>query len=442
MFPSVRLLALSMIGVGLFISLNTNAQNSHVHSGSPQRTCGTEQPGEEFEAWLQPHINHYTEQAAANRVGAVVYTIPVVFHVIHTGTAVGAGYNISDAQIQSQIASLNEDFRKLNADFSTVPSVFQSVSADCEIQFCLAQRDPAGNPSTGINRINRTSLNFTAPPYQKTYIDTAIKPRTIWNVNQYLNIWVLPDFSSGASQLLGYATFPASSGLPGLSAGFGTTTTDGVALWYRCVGRTGNLDPSYNKGRTATHEIGHWLGLRHIWGDATCGNDFCTDTPPQNTANFGNPVFPNLSSCTGNAPNGDMFMNYMDYCNDLSLKMYTVNQKTRMQTVLQVSPMRINQRNSPACSSPVTGLLDLNAPGKLKMFPNPASDVVRIDLPAGSVEGTLSVYDLRGGLLYREQISNVLNSMTLDLAAFDNGYCLVEWRSEQGRFTGALQVIR
>lgn len=434
--------ALSVIGAGLFLALSATAQDNHAHSGSPQRTCGTEQPGEEYESWLQPHIRQYSEQAASSRTGSVVYTIPVVFHVIHTGTAIGAGYNISDAQILSQITVLNEDFRKLNADWSTVPSVFQGVSADCEIQFCLAQRNPAGLPSTGINRINRTSLNFTAPPYQKTYIDTAIKPRTIWNVNQYLNIWVLPDFSSGASQLLGYATFPPSSGLPGLSAGFGTTTTDGVVLWYRCVGRTGNLDPSYNKGRTATHEIGHWLGLRHIWGDATCGNDFCSDTPPQNTANYGNPVFPSVSSCTGNAPNGDMFMNYMDYCNDLSLKMYTNNQKTRIQTVMQVSPMRINQGNSPACSPPVTGLLEVKAPGRLTMFPNPAADVVQIVLPQGTGEGVLSIYDLTGALLHREKSVSGQSSMTLDLAAFDNGYCLVEWRSELGRYTGSLQVIR
>ncbi|MFM1746098.1 MAG: hypothetical protein RLZZ630_2035 [Bacteroidota bacterium] len=435
--------ALFVIGAGLLCNLGVNAQSSNLHSGSPQRTCGTEHPGEEYEAWLQPLIRQHNEQAANNRTGSVVYTIPVVFHVIHTGTGVGAGYNISDAQIQSQITVLNEDFRKLNADWATVPSVFQGVSADSEIEFCLAQRDPFGLPSTGIERINRTSLNFTAPPYQKTYIDTAIKPRTIWNTNQYLNIWVLPDFSTGASQLLGYATFPPSSGLPGLTGGVGTATTDGVVLWYRCVGRTGNLDPSYNKGRTATHEIGHWLGLRHIWGDATCGNDYCSDTPPQNTANFGNPIFPSLSSCTGNAPNGDMFMNYMDYCNDLSLKMYTANQKTRMQTALQASPMRIAQRNSPACTPPVAGMIESEGPGRLLMYPNPAGDMVRIELPgtSGLGEGVLSVYDVRGALLSRETVLNAQTSITLDLQHFETGYCFVEWRSEKGRFTGSLQVI-
>lgn len=351
-------LLVSILFSCMLIAQAQNRKNSSLtkydSKGSGTRVkCASEVLDDSYEDWLQPLIEAQRIKNEQEGVTSVVYTIPVVFHVIHTGTNPGVSYNISNAQLLSQIAVLNEDFRRLNADTSNTPAVFKPSAADCEVNFCLAQTDPNGNPTTGIDRINRSTMGWSAPPYTKTYVDATIKPATIWNTNNYLNIWVTPDINVSGFPVLGYATFPAGSGLSGLTSGFGTATSDGVVLWYKAVGRVGLLDPSYNKGRTATHEIGHWLGLRHIWGDQTCGNDFCSDTPTQSGDNFGCPNFPSLSSGScANGPNGDQFMNYMDYCDDICLNMFTAQQKLRIQTVLQNAPMRIAQRNSTACNAP------------------------------------------------------------------------------------------
>jgi len=310
------------------------------------RTCGTGILPDDYENWMSAKIQ---EDASKNQGSKMhtVYNLPVVVHVIHNGSTVGASYNLSDAQILSQIAVLNEDYRKLNPDTSLIPSVFASLSIDCEINFCLAQTDPNGQPTNGIDRINRTTKGWTAPPFSQTYVDATIKPNSIWDVNKYLNIWVCP-LSGG---LLGYATFPPSSTNTGLSSPFGTATTDGVVIQYNAFGRVGTLDPTYNKGRSATHEIGHWLGLRHIWGDGNCASDYCLDTPTQQASNFGCPTFPHVT-CT-NGPNGDMFMNYMDYTDDPCMFMFTPNQKTRMVTTLTHTPFRVNLAASNRCNPPV-----------------------------------------------------------------------------------------
>ncbi len=333
----------------LFLIGNVNAQRKAVHSHSnvpAHRTCGTPELPIEFETWMEKKIKERELLPASQRT-AIVYNLPVVVHVIHSGTAVGAGLNISDAQIQSQIEILNEDFRKLNSDTSLIPSAFRPVAGDCEINFCLAKTDPNGNLTTGVNRINRVTQGWTTPPYSQTYINATIKPATIWNPNQYLNIWVT-NLSGG---LLGYATFPSGSTLTGLTGNFGTLTSDGVVILYNAFGDVGALSPPYNKGRTATHEVGHWLGLRHIWGDSNCGTDYVTDTPIQQTSNFSCPTYPQVTCSNG--PNGDMFMNYMDYTDDACMYMFTNGQKTRVQTVMANSPFRVALAASNKCSPPV-----------------------------------------------------------------------------------------
>ena len=200
-------------------------------------------------------------------------TIPVVVHVLYNN----AIQNISDAQVNSQIDVLNEDFRKLNLDISNLPNVFSALAADCQIQFCLAKRDPNGNATNGIVRKSTTITSFSSNDNIKRSANGGSDP---WNTSQYLNIW------SGnlGGGLLGYAQFPG-----------GAAATDGVVLLYNTVGRVGTLMAPYNKGRTATHEVGHWLNLRHIWGDANCGSDLVNDTPTQQTSNFGCPTFPRVT---------------------------------------------------------------------------------------------------------------------------------------------------
>ncbi|MEL6843423.1 MAG: M43 family zinc metalloprotease, partial [Bacteroidota bacterium] len=302
---------------------------------------------DEFEQWLAPLVRAYQNQ---NHDTRAVSTIPVVFHVIHDGEAVGSGDNISAALINAQLTQLNNDFRKIAG---TSGDNSDPRGADSELEFCMATVDPSGNSMSepGINRINRNSQGWTAPPYgvcvggsiNRTYIDNTIKPQSQWNPNDYINIWLM-DLNCG---LLGYAQFPSSSGLGGLSSNGGAASTDGVVVLTASVGSTSNPNPnggSFNAGRTLTHELGHFFGLRHIWGDANCGNDFCNDTPTQQGPSSG---CPNTTTCDGN---NDMVENYMDYSRDNCMNIFTQNQKDRMQTVMANSPRRGSLANSSACS--------------------------------------------------------------------------------------------
>lgn len=269
-----------------------------------------------------------TQAHSANK-SAVVVTIPVVVHVVYNTTA----QNISDAQILSQINILNQDFRKLNSDVSLVPAAFSGLAADCEIEFCMAKRDPNGNATNGIVRKSTTVTSFTTNDNIKRSANGGSDP---WNTSQYLNLWV-GNLSGG---VLGYAQFPG-----------GAAATDGVVILFSAFGNTGTAAAPFNKGRTATHEVGHWLNLRHIWGDANCGNDQVTDTPTQQTANYGCPSFPKVTCSNG--PNGDMFMNYMDYTDDACMYMFSAGQKTRMLSALNTT--RASLLSSLGCVPPSGG---------------------------------------------------------------------------------------
>ncbi len=286
---------------------------------------------------LEQQIQDFT--ANYNPAERVVITLPIVFHVIHDGDAVGSGENISDAQIMAQLDQLNQDFSATNSDIGNVPAVFSGVVANAEIQFCLAQVDPDGNPSTGIERHNYSGTSTSG--FTTNQIDGTIKPQTIWDRDCYLNFWIVR-FGGGDTNLLGYAQFPNT----------GSANTDGVVHGFGTIGslaQPGSSAP-YDRGRTATHEIGHWLGLYHIWGDINgggCGgDDNIADTPIQSASNGGCPNHPSASCGNG----GDMFMNYMDYVNDVCMYMFTEGQKTRMMAVL--NGFRSGVRASCACTEP------------------------------------------------------------------------------------------
>ena len=252
-------------------------------------------------------IKNYQENSEKN-----IITIPVVVHVVwRTNT-----HNISDAQIQSQIDVLNEDYRRTNIDKINTPSVWQNIAADTEIEFCLATIDPNGQLTTGIERIETTHGPFGMNSDIYTPSAGGAAP---WDHDYYLNIWVC-DIQNG---LLGYAS-PPSNWL---------STGDGLVIGYKYFGRVGSVQNPYNKGRTATHEIGHWLNLDHLWGSSWsgCGDDNVNDTPKQESENYSCPGFPlNINACNTTNPHGDMFMNYMDYTNDACMNLFTVGQKARM----------------------------------------------------------------------------------------------------------------
>lgn len=298
------------------------------------------QTAEEFEAWIAPIIEQYKAvQETGSQSGGII-TIPVVVHVIHSGQPVGTAPNITDAQVISQITVMNNDFRRLagTPGFNSNP-----VGADTQVQFALAKVDPDGNPTNGINRVNLCETSWSTAD-----INATVKPTTIWDPNSYMNMWSV-NFSDAT--LLGYAQFPIGSGLQGLPS-TGAAFTDGVVANYSTFGSinysdgTFLLNAPYNEGRTMTHEVGHFLGLRHIWGDGDCTvDDFCADTPNAGASNFGCPTGTN--SCTGvTNPGNDMIENYMDYTDDACMNIYTVNQKDRITAVMNNSPRRSTLKTS------------------------------------------------------------------------------------------------
>jgi len=238
--------------------------------------------------------------------------IPVVCHVVYK-TSSG---NISVAQIKSQMSVLNKDFRAKNTDANKVPGVWRGLVADAGVRFVLASRDPRGNPTSGITRTKTTRPSFSDDDSVKSTAAGGINP---WPANKYLNIWVCH-----LVLWLGYAQFPG-----------GPAKTDGVVILHTAFGTRGTATAPFNKGRTATHEIGHWLNLRHIWGDTEdcSGGDFIADTPNAEGPNYGKPSFPHISCKNG--PNGDMFMNYMDYVDDDAMFMFTTQQVARMRAALE-----------------------------------------------------------------------------------------------------------
>lgn len=242
--------------------------------------------------------------------------IPVVVNVIYKTTA----ENVSDARIAEQIAVLNADYAGTNSDINKIPTEFQPVSSgDTKVKFRLV--------NTVRKSTSKTSwaTNDDMKKASKGGIDAT-------NPTNYLNLWVVGKMTSQGRTILGYATFPESAGL----------WNDGVVIAAPYFGKTGASSP-FNLGRTATHEVGHYLNLRHIWGDANCGNDQVSDTPTQTTANYGKPSYPLYNTCSG-VQRSVMFMNYMDYVDDAAMFMFSAGQKTRMQSVVASSGARSGLR--------------------------------------------------------------------------------------------------
>jgi hypothetical protein len=325
----MRKILLSIFSMTLLLSLNATAQRICGSADHYQEMLQNNPSFAQQRQLIETQTTNY-ENNSSNHKRAVV-TIPVVFHVVYNTTI----QNVSDAQIQSQLTVLNADFRKLNADASSVPSAFAGLAADCEIQFCLAQQDPTGLATTGIIRKSTTSTSFSTNDAVKY---AAQGGSTIWDRNKYLNIWVC-NLSGG---VLGYAQFPG-----------GAAATDGVVITYTGFGTMGSAVNPFNKGRTATHEVGHWLNLFHIWGDdgtACTGSDLVGDTPNQADENYGCPTFPQVSCSNGT--NGDMFMNYMDYTNDACMYMFTTGQKTRVSALFAAGGSRVSLATSTGCNAP------------------------------------------------------------------------------------------
>jgi hypothetical protein len=296
-------------------------QKTSSDSGQPLlRSCGTTAANNIlmekhpfFRTNLAEIEENYQDQKTADKTTDFSpVTIQVVVHVVYHLPV----ENISDLQVQSQIEVLNRDFGATNPDKVNIPDVWKGLPRDSGIRFVLATQDPEGKPTNGISRTKTEQASFGQFDTVKFSEQGGIDA---WPTDRYLNIWVC-NLSDG---LLGYAQFPG-----------GPIETDGVVILYRAFGTSGTSEQPFNLGRTCTHEVGHYLNLRHIWGDTeNClGTDFVDDTPIQQLPNYNKPTFPHISC--NNGPNGDMYMNYMDYVDDDTMIMFTPGQIVRMQTTL------------------------------------------------------------------------------------------------------------
>ncbi len=255
--------------------------------------------------------------AANARLTDDVYVIPVVVHIVYNTES----QNLDDIRVFTQINVLNEDFRRLNPDTVNTPGEFSDNAADVGIEFCLASIDPYGNPTTGIVRTFTDTTEWLLS-FSEEVKQTDQMGDDAWPASTYLNIWVC-NLQDG---ILGYAVSPGAS-----------PEVDGVVVDYRNFGLADVSSQPYHLGRTCTHEVGHWLGLTHIWGDdgGICGGtDNIPDTPNQSEETYGCPDFPLTDECSPDAP-GIMFQNYMDYTDDACMNIFTDGQREKMRTVME-----------------------------------------------------------------------------------------------------------
>jgi hypothetical protein len=338
----------------LVISLILNAQESCV-------TVSQTQDEADRDANYAHGLNIFNDFSAAFEAGMLdsaardgfkEVIIPVVVHVVYREDAM----NISYDQIASQIAVLNRDFNWLNDDKIKIPEVWRNLGTSAKFTFRLADRDPEGNFTNGVTRTKTTVVDIGTT--QQYYLSSAggVDP---WNQAHYMNVWVCELEGS----VLGFAILPSKH----------MSERDGIVMSPKAFGTLGTVRAPYNKGRTFVHEVGHYFGLRHLWGDddASCNaTDYMDDTPVQKDENYGCAKYPSLSC--NNGPHGDMFMNYMDYSNDTCALLFTKRQVEFMQLVLKTN------RRALFYSNGYTGTTSLHQPN-WNVYPNPAIDVVHLE---------------------------------------------------------------
>lgn len=310
-------------------------------------TCGTGAPPQEWENWLSAKVEEFKRNQENTQGKSAVVSIPVIVHILYYNEPIGTFPNIDTNQVKDQIAILNRDFAGNGLNVNNVPSAFSGLVANTGIEFCLAVKDEQEQPMVphGMRRIGLAAngwLNVTTPTLNlQEYLNTVIIPTTRWDPTKYLNIWV-SDKPPGYP-LNGFATYPPASGLTGVFGGnIGTMNNDGVWIWTSALGTasTGAIAP-FDEGRTGTHEVGHWLGLRHIWGDGNCLSDYCGDTPTSKAPHYGCVTSTPPDRCgVGTSPHGEMPMNFMDRTDDACMYMFTPDQTVRMKTALSQSPLR------------------------------------------------------------------------------------------------------
>jgi hypothetical protein len=327
----------------------------------------------------------------AGRATNAVITIPVVFHIVHNGEALGTGNNVSDSIVMYQLKRINEDYRKRNADTLMPSNAFYPDQADVEVEFCLAKRTPAGVATSGIVRHNIAGASWSI-----SEVDSLIKPSTIWDRNKYINVWCVNLVDPASPGVDGYATFPTAT----------TDSTDGVVVASFAFGyNTGGA-----KSIVATHELGHYFNLLHIWGDGTCASDSVADTPPAEMANSGCPTQPyNVAGPCNPGANGEMFMNYMDYSDAACVVMFSNGQKARM--LAAINTFRSSLTTSNGCEATNVGINETANSQGVSIYPNPTFGNFSIAFETAPKEAVSIVLHNQLGAVVKE--FNAVNSFSI-----------------------------
>lgn len=308
-----------------------------------------------IEKAIQLRIGHGAVPSINAKPVPSIIKIPVIVHVVYHLQE----ENISNEAIQRQMTALNRDYRRMNMDSISTPIYFKDAAADTRIEFQLAKVDPDGRATNGIERIYSPVAKWNGDDKMK-YKSEYGAPA--WDADSYLNIWVCNMYD-----LLGYSSIMGEE-----------KEKDGVVINYTVFN---DLEDggAYNSGRTAVHEIGHWLGLKHLWGDADCGDDGIDDTPKQQTYTTGCPG--GIHTSCGNNPNGDMYMNFMDYTNDPCMNLFTNGQRDHMRALFEEGEFRNTILSSKALGEPWVQsipLPDSSVNATVSLFPNPANSVVML----------------------------------------------------------------
>ncbi len=382
-----------------------------------------------FEQALQ---NFQVTGIASSRIGVAddeIIRIPVVVHVIHNQSSNAiAGTNIPDEQIFSQIKVLNEDYRRKEG---TMGYNNNPVGSDTQIEFFLASKDPNGNPTTGITRHYNSSASFNlVNDNDRQKLSNIV----YWDSNKYLNIWV----TAYRDPYIGYAEFPYAETIDGLGDEI-SENIDGAFIDYRVFGKkTGtNTTGLYSFGRTATHEIGHWLGLIHTWGDEYCGTDYVEDTPQASGSNSTAFCKDMFSSCSG-VRTRNLIEDYMDYSPDSCMNIFTEGQKQRMRAVVDLSQRRKRVVTYAKFQLPPSNTLDI------ALIPNPTTrDNIKVQVLLPDFQDfTISLTDIKGRNVYTESFtdypSTIVTLKTYDLQA---GTYIVNVTSKQERVATRLAVF-
>ncbi|MBD0331649.1 MAG: T9SS type A sorting domain-containing protein [Chitinophagaceae bacterium] len=364
---------------------------------------------EDAESFIITHSKAFS--VSTRTLASEVIRIPVVVHVLYNS----ASQNISVEQITTQIQALNRDFRKQNSDTANTPERFKQFAADVQLEFVLATADPKGRPTTGVVRKYTSTTQWT--------MDDRIKFSSqggddAWDTKSYLNIWV-----GNTRTLLGYSSVPG-----------GPEERDGVVINTTAFG-TINVTAPYNLGRTAVHEVGHWLGLKHIWGDTYCGNDEVDDTPQQAGFTSGCPTgF--RESCNNSESGGDMYMNYMDFTNDECLNLFTEGQNQRMRSVFNEGGPRYPLIFSKGLDAPWSEELPTESKPSFSgflIYPNPAANEIFFEVGGVSWIGKeVKIININGVTVRSVRITS--KSQQINLQKLSSGVYFVQVDGRSKKF--------